>query len=523
MSGGIGAGIYATGNNGPLLIQNCEVYGATGNYGDGVSLLSSTSSDGTFANGTILRGCAIHDNNVDGVKGGGTWITLDDNNIYSNINAGPAHSDGLQMLPNWDHLRINNNTFRNHTQNIFLECIEPAISGTIDTTASTTVIGVNTLFLSQVQVGYHLEVSGQSRVVESIQSDTELTVTVAFSDLSNDPQPNAGNVTPCTDALVSGNVVYNDAGTVNGRNLDLVGVGLATPTLTSQCEDLKVYNNTFGRHFGTGIAMAPCATGVAEVKNNIISNNLGSGFNAGIESSCTGWLADAMEYNQLSSVTAGNLFLMGCSPTTYDTLGLFQAAYPAPTALCDTCDASTASFVTYGSDFHPAVQTPILGDATACTAAGVDMDGNTRTNCTLGAFEFSGGGSPLIQTTVGTASCGTGLPGCGPVAITVGNIGTAEKPSPDLVSVVLTLDSDLTLTACSGTGWTCDVPTKTATRTDALAIATDYPDISATFTTSNKADGNPNLRVTATTTVANIPGTSEGFNTPTASAWIGGF
>ena len=63
------------------------------------------------------------------------------------------------------------------------------LTGSIDPTASTTVTGVNTLFLSEVSIGDEIVVSGETRTVSNIASDTSLTVSSAFSNNGNDTTP----------------------------------------------------------------------------------------------------------------------------------------------------------------------------------------------------------------------------------------------------------------------------------------------------------------------------------------------
>lgn len=63
------------------------------------------------------------------------------------------------------------------------------LTGSIDPTASVNVVGVGTLFTTELQVGDSILVSGETRVVATIVDDTNLTVTVAFSDNLNDTSP----------------------------------------------------------------------------------------------------------------------------------------------------------------------------------------------------------------------------------------------------------------------------------------------------------------------------------------------
>ena len=60
------------------------------------------------------------------------------------------------------------------------------LTGSIDPAASTTVPGVGTLFLEELAPGDTITVSGEHRIISSVESNTSLTVTSAFSDNSND-------------------------------------------------------------------------------------------------------------------------------------------------------------------------------------------------------------------------------------------------------------------------------------------------------------------------------------------------
>ena len=63
------------------------------------------------------------------------------------------------------------------------------MTGSIDPTASTTVTGVETLFLTELVVGDRITVSGLTRTVTAIASNTSLTVDTAFTDVANDASP----------------------------------------------------------------------------------------------------------------------------------------------------------------------------------------------------------------------------------------------------------------------------------------------------------------------------------------------
>ena len=88
--------------------------------------------------------------------------------------------------------------------------------------------------------------------------------------------------------------------------------------------------------------------------------------------------------------------------------------------------------------------------------------------------------------------------------VTVANVG--GSPSSGMVTVTETPPTGLTITALAGAGWTCTIPT--CTRSDALAPATSYPDITVTASVgANVAPG----------TVTNTAVVSGGGDTNTAN------
>ena len=78
------------------------------------------------------------------------------------------------------------------------------LTGSIDVTgANTAVPGTNTLFLSELSVGDEVVVSGETRIIEVIESDTTARVTAAFgSDLANDTSPDC-NPTALVDVIIN--------------------------------------------------------------------------------------------------------------------------------------------------------------------------------------------------------------------------------------------------------------------------------------------------------------------------------
>ena len=67
--------------------------------------------------------------------------------------------------------------------------VTKTLTGSIDPTASTVVVGVGTAFLSEVSIGDGLTVSGETRTVVGIAGDAKLKVDTAFSNNANDSSP----------------------------------------------------------------------------------------------------------------------------------------------------------------------------------------------------------------------------------------------------------------------------------------------------------------------------------------------
>jgi uncharacterized repeat protein (TIGR01451 family) len=100
-------------------------------------------------------------------------------------------------------------------------------------------------------------------------------------------------------------------------------------------------------------------------------------------------------------------------------------------------------------------------------------------------------------------------------AVKVTNVGAS--PTSGTVTVTEAVPAGLTITALSGTGWTCTVATPTCTRADALAPSASYPDISVTATIAANALGT----VVNSVTVSGGADSSPGNNTGTGPIQVG--
>jgi flagellar hook protein FlgE len=94
-----------------------------------------------------------------------------------------------------------------------------ALTGSIDPTASTTVTGVGTLFTKELAVGDQITVSGETRTISAIASNTSLTVSAAFTDVAND-------TTAMTDSkavVLLNDLSVNTTDYVAGDKISMVG------------------------------------------------------------------------------------------------------------------------------------------------------------------------------------------------------------------------------------------------------------------------------------------------------------
>ena len=121
---GASKGVYSR-NSTRLLVCNNDIHDC---MDTAVNLQSAHATDGTYETGAIIRDNYLHDNGADGVSFNGQYITVSGNTVVDNINTNwqSTHPDGLQIIGSTvdgftaaQHVRICNNLFRNHTQNIF--------------------------------------------------------------------------------------------------------------------------------------------------------------------------------------------------------------------------------------------------------------------------------------------------------------------------------------------------------------------------------------------------------------------
>ncbi len=137
------------------------------------------------------------------------------------------------------------------------------ITGSINPTASTSVTGVGTLFTTELQVGDRITVSGETRTVTVITSNTALTVDVAFSDNANDTS---------VDKLPAIAIIKKSSGvdSIYINDLGHMGIGIPNP------DSYNAYGNNFvvGNIAGSaGISIVAKSDGFSSI---YLSDSLGN-------------------------------------------------------------------------------------------------------------------------------------------------------------------------------------------------------------------------------------------------------
>jgi uncharacterized repeat protein (TIGR01451 family) len=124
---------------------------------------------------------------------------------------------------------------------------------------------------------------------------------------------------------------------------------------------------------------------------------------------------------------------------------------------------------------------------TAAVSGGGDQNNgnNTATDGTTVTAPAAGSDLTLAKT---HPEGGVILPGQ-PVTFTVKVTNVGGSPTSGTVTVTEAPPAGLTVTALSGSGWTCTVATRTCTRADALAATASYPDITVTANIAANAVG----------------------------------
>ena len=196
-----------------------------------------------------------------------------------------------------------------------------ALTGSIDPAASTTVTGVGTLFTSELAVGDQITVSGETRTISAIASNTSLTVSAAFSN-------NANDTSVMTDSMAVADLndlSVNTTDYVAGDKINIVGQEHDGSTVSKTF----VYGNGAGQNgttLGAFSTFASASFGSATASIDTSGNLLLTADQAG-QSELTINIADATTntgattYNSFAASTTGTGDVYVSSIPIFDTQG----------------------------------------------------------------------------------------------------------------------------------------------------------------------------------------------------------
>lgn len=122
------------------------------------------------------------------------------------------------------------NTGISAAQTLTVNSSTSVLTGSIDPAASTAVVGVGTLFTTELVVGDYIVVTGETRQVTVITDNTNLTVGAAFSNNANDTSPDRLNIerNPWDHLLTLNNntTIATTTGAVGGVSVIAMGEAL---------------------------------------------------------------------------------------------------------------------------------------------------------------------------------------------------------------------------------------------------------------------------------------------------------
>lgn len=303
------------------------------------------------------------------------------------------------------------------------------LSGSIDPTASTTVTGVGTAFLRELVVGDRITVSGETRTVTAIASDTSLTVDTAFSDNANDTSPDAlFAIATMRDSANALRMTVTDQGNV--------GIGATAPAQklvvngqTRVGESATAFNDfglpfqfvvnaertdTSGTPYGTysRLALNPASASTAQPValsalleiNGTNSTGSSTGLNAAAQKYGSGAATAMRSLNVFTYNNAGNVTDMHAIRSLNQTLGgTITNAYGLQYQLFQNGGTSTNA---YGLK----VESPSMGGGTITNLYGLHIDPQTAAGTANFALLYNHGSSPFAVTGAGSVGVGTSNP-----------------------------------------------------------------------------------------------------------------
>jgi len=147
------------------------------------------------------------------------------------------------------------------------------LTGSIDPAASAAVLGVGTLFTTELIVGDRILVTGETRTVIAIADNTNLTVDTAFSNNANDTSPDAlyalftARLSSGAAGLAVNDLGYIGVGTSAPKNkVDIVDSGAAQLRLTQSAG--SVFGEVYVDASGDLLLSATGSAGIQNVRIN---------------------------------------------------------------------------------------------------------------------------------------------------------------------------------------------------------------------------------------------------------------
>ncbi len=175
----------------------------------------------------------------------------------------------------------------------------------------------------------------------------------------------------------------------------------------------------------------------------------------------------------------------GLTPTAATGTG-WTCGISGQTVTCTRANAiavnAAAQVITITANVSSTATTPLIN--TASISGGSEMNPTNNSSSDPTTINPTGGAVDLVIAKSHSGNFTQGQTGA-TYNLTVTNNGTIS--SSGNVSVVENPPAGLTLTAISGTGWSCTLATRTCTRSDALNSTATYPPITATVTVAAAA------------------------------------
>jgi len=293
------------------------------------------------------------------------------------------------------------------------------LSGDINPTASTAVTGVNTRFTDELVVGDRITVSGETRTVVAIASNTSLTVDTAFTDTPNDATPDAvfalATIRDSSNAI---KLTMSDLGNIGigtilpTTELQVSGTTdvfrIADPTATSYVsQEWEVGGSVMGRVYGFG---ASYATSGRLVANSMLIDSTASG-GLGLSSASSGPINFYTATAQRMTIeSGGNVGIGDATPASLFTVGsgdMFRVDSSGNVTTLGDIAVEGGDLTTSTPTFNVAAGATTVNLAGGSGSTGCTIDGSGNLTCagtvTGGGLAFNNGGNSFG----GAATLGT--------------------------------------------------------------------------------------------------------------------